>query len=370
MSLADAPYTTLHHQHHQHQQHRRKPLQKVMEGDGVFGNEQFVGGDAQQHEDQYSYTSLSEQVEASLLKCNSPFLESIFGTPEKKHGQHSWEDRQRLAASILGDSMSAHPALNRGPLGRPSRQVSSNAMTSGNINVNNQNQNLQGYTTTNETQSDISSISEMVTTSQQHHYDSRSRSNKTSSKRNGKRERRPAGSSSSRSSSSYHHDGGGGGGIGSSSNSNTNIISSAAVDNDYQPSRGMTAITSPLGLSASAPLAFKNKENVTRIVAPNVEKLPPHSVVDVIIQGEETVSVLCSVDVLKMRSEYFFEHLSALERKAKDGPEDDLSTSSSAFGCPLLLEDDSPYEAAAYLESIHDGKGTCNDWSYNFCRLR
>ena len=86
---------------------------------------------------------------------------------------------------------------------------------------------------------------------------------------------------------------------------------------------------------------------------------------EILLQGEEVVSVMCSVDTLKMRSEYFYEQLSALEHKNDE---------QSAIGTsPLIIDDPSPYEAAAYLESMHDGGKAMpgrGAWSYHFARLR
>jgi len=52
----------------------------------------------------------------------------------------------------------------------------------------------------------------------------------------------------------------------------------------------------------------------TRIVAPNVDKLSPGSVVEICLASEaEHVKVLCSVDVLKMQSTFFREVLFELD---------------------------------------------------------
>jgi len=53
----------------------------------------------------------------------------------------------------------------------------------------------------------------------------------------------------------------------------------------------------------------------SRIVAPHVGKLAPSSVVEIRLQSiNECVAVLCSVDVLKMRSGFFGEILDVQER--------------------------------------------------------
>ncbi len=90
---------------------------------------------------------------------------------------------------------------------------------------------------------------------------------------------------------------------------------------------------------------------------------------EVVIQGDEMVSVLASTDVLKMRSAFFFDLITAKERK----DDNDASSTTSAFRPPIFIEDPSPYECAAYLESLHEGKPpppVDGEWSYNWARLR
>jgi hypothetical protein len=51
-----------------------------------------------------------------------------------------------------------------------------------------------------------------------------------------------------------------------------------------------------------------SSENDARIIAPNVDKLSPISVVEIRLQSvDECVAILCSVDVLKMRSIFYRE---------------------------------------------------------------
>jgi hypothetical protein len=58
-----------------------------------------------------------------------------------------------------------------------------------------------------------------------------------------------------------------------------------------------------------------NQSQESRIVAPNVGKLAPGSVVEIRLQSiGECVAVLCSVDVLKMRSGFLGEILDEQER--------------------------------------------------------
>jgi hypothetical protein len=89
----------------------------------------------------------------------------------------------------------------------------------------------------------------------------------------------------------------------------------------------------------------------------------------VVIQGEEMVSVLSSTDVLKMRSAFFFDLIMSQERKR----ESDVASTSSTFRPPIIIEDPSPYECAAYLESLHECKPPPpveGEWSYSWARLR
>jgi hypothetical protein len=115
-----------------------------------------------------------------------------------------------------------------------------------------------------------------------------------------------------------------------------------------------------------------------RIVAPNVSKLSPYSAVEVRLQSSnECVAVLCSVDVLKMRSGFFHDILNEQEKN--------LASKQSTNGVPIshplqsnLLWRDSitipepmPFEAAAFLESIHEGRALFKgEWNYCWARLR
>ena len=81
------------------------------------------------------------------------------------------------------------------------------------------------------------------------------------------------------------------------------------------------------------------------------------------------VSVLASTDVLKMRSAFFFDLIMAHERHS----ESDTGSPASTYRPPIIIEDDSPYECAAYLESLHECKPLPpveGEWSYSWARLR
>jgi hypothetical protein len=102
-----------------------------------------------------------------------------------------------------------------------------------------------------------------------------------------------------------------------------------------------------------------------RIVAPNVEKLSPSSQVEVYLQSHnDCVIVLCSVDVLKMRSEFFCEVL---------GDQDRAKPINSSIGMtrdPIMLQETSPFDAAALLEALHESRsGLKGEWSFSWARL-
>lgn len=121
----------------------------------------------------------------------------------------------------------------------------------------------------------------------------------------------------------------------------------------------------------------------SRIVAPNVSKLSPNSAVEVRLQSAtDSVVVLCSVDVLKMRSGFFHNILNEQERQFMSHQGAGALTSSST-NAPLstnghvlwretiILDEQCPYEAAAFLESIHEGRAVFRgEWNYCWARLR
>lgn len=111
-----------------------------------------------------------------------------------------------------------------------------------------------------------------------------------------------------------------------------------------------------------------------RIVAPNVSKLSPHSAVEVRLQSSnECVAVLCSVDVLKMRSGFFHDVLCEQEnsrdqRGNGDTPEVNPNV---LWREAIVVPEVSPFEAAAYLESLHEGRALFRgEWNFCWARLR
>lgn len=130
--------------------------------------------------------------------------------------------------------------------------------------------------------------------------------------------------------------------------------------------------------SNSATTLNSLNSNEARIVAPYVSKISPYSAVEVRLQSTtDLVSILCSVDVLKMRSTFFYDllseqdHVRNLQRRSSvtnnKSNASNNKNSSSKNNCnddllnkmwrdPIILPESSPYEAAALLESLHEGR--------------
>lgn len=106
----------------------------------------------------------------------------------------------------------------------------------------------------------------------------------------------------------------------------------------------------------------------SRIIAPNVAKLSAHSTVEIILNSNiEDAVILCSADVLKMRSQYF-ETILLEQEKLSSSP---TTPSNTMWRSAIVIEEPSPYEGAAFLESIHEGKGLyCGEWNLCWARLR
>lgn len=106
-----------------------------------------------------------------------------------------------------------------------------------------------------------------------------------------------------------------------------------------------------------------------RIVAPNVSKLSAHSAVEVTLACPKgNVAVLCSVDVLKMRSLHFHDILMEQELNRQSKPP---ISANMMWREPIIVEEESPFEAAALLESLHEGRALFKgDWNYCWARLR
>ena len=99
-----------------------------------------------------------------------------------------------------------------------------------------------------------------------------------------------------------------------------------------------------------------------RIVAPHVGKLSQTSVVEICLGGpEEKVSVLCSADVLKMKSAFFHDIL--IKQEAETGSKVGL------WRGVVQINEAVPFEAASFLESLHESSKLALEWSYQWARL-
>ena len=182
--------------------------------------------------------------------------------------------------------------------------------------------------------------------------------------------------------------------------------------------------------SVTTTSAMERLRNETRIVAPNVSRLSPQSAVEVRLQSTagQGVAVLCSVDVLKMRSGFFHDVLCEQELQLEQQQQQhqqqhrfppvrggtaeaktsasapasagrpasypfsasQLPPASTALPSPSLCEaaatasrarimwraaivvpEQEPLDAAAFLESLHEGRALFRgDWSLCWARLR
>jgi hypothetical protein len=161
------------------------------------------------------------------------------------------------------------------------------------------------------------------------------------------------------------------------------VVSSLASDLT-RPTKVQSAQEKPkTRMGNTAPLDQSDVASTTKVTCPNVEKLDEDSMIEVLIAGpEEKVSILCSRDVLKMRSTFFYDILHGyinkdLNTKGAQSIDASLSITSnndvmSGYSPHVIyLEDRSPFECASFLVSLHDGKNlTSNgEWSFNWVRL-
>jgi hypothetical protein len=117
-----------------------------------------------------------------------------------------------------------------------------------------------------------------------------------------------------------------------------------------------------------------------RVVAPNVSRLSPNSAVEIrLVSSEQSVAVLCSVDVLKMRSTFFHDVLNEQERKhgfadiSQSGRMDSelMGAAGILWRDPITVPEQTPFDAAAFLESLHEGRALFRgDWNYCWAKLR
>ena len=160
------------------------------------------------------------------------------------------------------------------------------------------------------------------------------------------------------------------------------LLDGGAMGGNYQQhanqSNGLsTTRRTPAAVEADSLSEISTQSNLSqheaKIVAPNVSKLSAHSVVEVRLQSNrECVAVLCAVDVLKMRSGFFHDVLVEQEHKQRS---DLQPTAGDAPGIlwreAIVVPESSPFEAAAYLESLHEGRALFRgDWNLCWARLR
>lgn len=193
----------------------------------------------------------------------------------------------------------------------------------------------------------------------------------------------------------------------------SNIFDNLVIDNSSQQQHKNNYSNSTNTLATTAFPPNKNLTGEARIVAPNVSKLSPASAVEVRLQStNETVSVLCAVDVLKMRSAFFLDVLTEQERKNQqkafnqthgnamlmssnsnsapstfstvynghnNGVHVSMSTNNTTTNNnngimwreAIIISESSPFEAAAFLESLHEGRMIFrNEWNLCWAKLR
>ena len=118
---------------------------------------------------------------------------------------------------------------------------------------------------------------------------------------------------------------------------------------------------STLGSQSVSSKGTTNGNNESRIVAPNVDKLSPYSVVEIRLQSlTECVAVLCSVDVLKMRSMFFHQVLKDQEKSRTDTRVKNVATgnttvSSQSDGIwrdPITVPENSPFEGILLIQLL------------------
>lgn len=131
----------------------------------------------------------------------------------------------------------------------------------------------------------------------------------------------------------------------------------------------------PFNMQLTVPndqLGLRPVQSEARIVAPNVSKLSPFSAVEVRLESaSESVAVLCAVDVLKMRSSFFHDILSDQEKAMSGGTQSNALQGSMLWRDPIVINESSPFEAAAFLESLHEGRVLFRgEWNFCWARLR
>jgi hypothetical protein len=152
----------------------------------------------------------------------------------------------------------------------------------------------------------------------------------------------------------------------------TQIVTSTDESSRQVRSTGNNGINaSPTG--DQSPLAL-SPLGVPRIIAPNVGKLNVTSIVEVRLQSiTETTPILCSVDVLKMRSAYLHGLLNVKPSEAPTtgSPGSPAPNANGRRKRTLTVQTASSSEALALLSSLHGGKHLYRpEWNLHWVRLR
>jgi hypothetical protein len=142
-------------------------------------------------------------------------------------------------------------------------------------------------------------------------------------------------------------------------------------------SHQQATVQGPVPFLPSESTSVRPIQGEARIVAPNVSKLSPQSAVEIRLHSShESVAVLCAVDVLKMRSSFFHDLLLEQEKNAAMATVEHsivhmINNGNVMWRDPIVIPEASPFEAAAFLESLHEGRALFRgEWNICWARLR
>eukprot|EP01041_Mallomonas_annulata_P007489 gene7489-15328_t len=154
----------------------------------------------------------------------------------------------------------------------------------------------------------------------------------------------------------------------------------SVVDAEPRNSLGGKSTLRIVPINNSVNIGLNLTANVdNKIIAPNVGRLSASSTVEVQMQSlAECVIVVCSVDILKMKSGFFYGILSSQEEQMDDENNNNnvqqqqstVKQSSTQWRPPIIIPETSPFEAAAFLESLHEGRALFKgEWNISWARL-
>ena len=145
-----------------------------------------------------------------------------------------------------------------------------------------------------------------------------------------------------------------------------------------------TCSTNELSVQTQSQLVYYGDVLNTLIIAQNVNRLPMESIVQVHLKSmsnDTETTVLCSIDVLRMKSVYF-QHIleQALTQNRSNTPNDPIKHHSNVppinqtnpdHTLIIDVQEEFPFDAAALLESLHDGRTLFKgEWNSCWARLR